>query len=84
MRKAVVVLILLVAAACTEPEKSTKLLETHGYTQIEITGYRGALCSDDDHYGTGFQALAPITNLPVSGAVCAGAFFKGATIRFDM
>lgn len=83
MRKAVLLMILL-AVACTDPEKSTKLLQTHGYTQIEITGYRGYLCSEDDHIATGFRALAPTTGVPVSGAVCAGAFFKGATIRFDM
>lgn len=77
-------LIALVAflAGCTQPDKSRALLEANGYKSVEITGYNFFSCSEDDTFSTGFKAVGP-TGQPVEGAVCAGWFFKGATIRFD-
>lgn len=69
-------------SACTQPDRATDLLTRQGYTSIEITGYRFFSCSDDDLYHTGFTAKSP-TGQDISGTVCAGWFFKGATLRFD-
>lgn len=73
----------LLMAACTQPEKSTRLLEAQGYTDVEITGYDVWACSEDDWYHTGFTAKT-VTGQPVKGTVCAGFLFKGATIRYDL
>lgn len=69
-------------AACTKPNSAQALLESQGYTDVRITGYNWFSCSDDDSYRTGFEAKSP-TGKPISGTVCAGLFYKGATIRFD-
>ena len=68
--------------ACTQPEKAQRVLSDQGYTDIRMTGYKGFSCGKDDYYADGFVAKSP-SGKNVSGAVCAGALFKGATIRFD-
>lgn len=79
-----IALLVIVAglAACTQPNNAQSLLESQGYTDVRITGYNWFGCSDDDTYHTGFEAKSP-TGKPISGTVCAGLIFKGATIRFD-
>lgn len=76
------IVIALLVAGCTQPDKTRYLLEASGYKEVEITGYRLWACSDDDAYHTGFIATGP-TGKRMKGTVCAGLFFKGATIRFD-
>lgn len=80
MNKIAILFVLL--TGCTQPDRSKALLESQGFTDVEITGYNFWACSEDDQYSTGFKAKSP-TGKPIAGAVCAGLFFKGATIRFD-
>lgn len=47
-----------------------------------MTGYDWLNCSEDDVFHDKFTAKGP-TGRRVSGAVCAGLLFKGATIRLD-
>ena len=75
-----VCLLTLGCGSFTEPETASKVLESQGYTHIQITGYRYFICGNDT-FSTGFKAVSP-TGQEVSGAVCAG-WMKGHTIRFD-
>jgi hypothetical protein len=75
-------LIVVLLAACTQPERATEVLRQQGYTEIQITGYDAFACSKDDTYHTGFTAKSP-NGSSVKGVVCAGLMFKGSTIRFD-
>lgn len=75
-------LAVLALAGCTQPNNAQALLESQGYTDVRITGYNWWSCSDDDTYHTGFTAKGP-TGKTIEGTVCAGLFFKGATIRFE-
>lgn len=76
-----ILFVILLLGACTAPEKTKELLEMEGFEQIEITGYRIWGCSQDDELHTGFKAWK--NGKTRSGVVCAGLFFKGATIRYD-
>ena len=78
--------LLMFAGGCTAPEKTRALLESQGYTAVAIHGWQPYSCSTGeggDWFSTGFSAYAPVTELPISGTVCAGLLFKDATIRFD-
>lgn len=76
--------ILLAAAASGSCQGSTdrqrKLLEDHGYSEIQMTGYAPLACGEGDISSSGFRAKSP-SGTSVSGSVCCGAF-KGCTIRF--
>jgi len=69
-------------ASCSAPDKSRETLEAAGYKDIEITGYRPLMCSEDDSLRTGFTAKGA-NGARVSGAVCCRYLFKGCTIRTD-
>lgn len=69
-------------SACTKPDHAARVLESAGYTDIQMHGYVVFGCSEDDQYHDKFTAKGP-TGKPVSGVVCAGLVFKGATIRLD-
>jgi hypothetical protein len=56
-------------------------LEKSGFTDIQVDGWAGLSCSEDDTFGTNFQATNP-SNVTVTGVVCCGLVFKGCTIRF--
>ena len=76
---------LLLAVAlfgCTQPDHARRVLESAGYTEIQMQGYDWLACSEDDTYHDKFSAKGP-NGKPVSGVVCAGLLFKGATIRLD-
>lgn len=76
-------LLALGVSACTNPSEATRVLEAQGYTNVQMTGYRWFMGSEDDTYVTGFKATGP-TGKEVSGAVCSGLIGKqGATVRFD-
>lgn len=79
--KGITILLAFALAGCTQADRATELLHQQGYTDVQITGYNGFACGRDDTYATGFTATNPAGNR-VSGTVCAGLFFKGATIRF--
>lgn len=66
---------------CTNNSGMKTLMENEGYTNIEPTGYRFFMCSQDDFYHTGFKATK--NGKVVTGAVCEGIFLKGKTIRYD-
>ena len=71
----------IILAGCTQPDHARKVLESAGYTEIQMQGYDWINCSEDDMYRDKFTAKGP-TGKPISGVVCAG-FFKGSTIRLD-
>jgi hypothetical protein len=80
MRYVLALVAALALSACTDTKGAQDALEDAGYTQIKITGYQFFACSQDDTYATGFEATSSAGHR-VSGVVCAGFLFKGATIR---
>lgn len=68
-------------SACTNKPDARRILVAEGYTDIEMTGYAWLKCSDDDTVKTKFRAKK--NGRTVTGAVCSGLWFKGATIRLD-
>lgn len=67
---------------CTQPDTAKRVLEGAGYTEVKVGGYDFFNCSKDDTYRTKFVAKGA-NGKPVSGVVCAGLLFKGATVRLD-
>ncbi|EEW1653566.1 hypothetical protein D9J30_03380 [Escherichia coli] len=82
MKKTLLAALFLSLTACTDPDSARKALEVNGYTNIQIRGYAGLMCSKDDTYSTKFTAISPAGH-SVSGAVCSG-LLKAATIRIDV
>lgn len=84
MKNLIIILFtLFIFSACSNEEtnkKAIRVLESNGYTNIKLTGYNSACCSDNE-YSTGFEADSPIGK-KVTGCVCT-AYNKGATIRFE-
>ena len=78
------IVIAISLAACTDPqqEEAEKVLKQQGYTSVNAGGYSWLGCSEDYPYATEFTAISPNGSL-VKGAVCAGAFGKGPTIRLS-
>lgn len=74
--------LVLTLSGCTNKTQAERLLEAQGYENIKMTGYAWFACSEDDFFSTGFMATTANGSF-VSGAVCSGLFFKGATIRFN-
>lgn len=68
-------------SGCTAPAQSREVLLDAGYTDVEVGGYDWFGCSEDDTLRTKFKATGP-SGRKVEGVVCAGLFFKGATIRY--
>lgn len=77
----VVVVSMIMGGGLTQPEKAIRILSQQGYTNIEITGWRPMMCSDEDDFATGFQATSSNGSV-VTGCVCSG-IMKGSTIRLD-
>lgn len=75
-------LLTAVLCGCTQPETAQRVLTGAGYKDISMQGYDWLNCSKDDTYHDKFTATGP-TGQKVSGVVCAGLFFKGATIRLE-
>jgi hypothetical protein len=67
---------------CTKPDSTRQFLADQGYKQIEITGYRFFMKSENESCSTGFKAINP-NGIHVSGLVTEGLVFRGKTIRFD-
>ena len=74
--------IVVLLAGCTKPDESIRLLTSQGMSDVKITGYNFFGCSQDDVYSTGFAAKGQ-DGSNISGTVCSGFIFKGATIRYD-
>lgn len=81
MKRALALAALLTLTACSDADTARRILESNGYTVIEVGGYAMWHCSEDDTFATSFVALSP-SGQRVTGAVCSG-WFKGGTIRFD-
>jgi len=65
---------------CTQSDDAIRVLESAGYTEVQLHGYAFFDCAEDDFYKTEFTAKGP-NGKPVSGVVCAGMLLKGSTIR---
>jgi len=81
MKKIILAAMFLLVAGCTNEDQAKNILSAQGYNDITFTGYNFFACSEDDFYHTGFVATSP-AGVSVSGTVCSGLFFKGATIRY--
>ncbi len=79
--KPILLSVALLLVACTDEERSRRVLDQSGYTDIQITGYAWAECSDSDTYHTAFRAKGP-SGKPVTGAVCCGTL-KSCTVRIE-
>lgn len=80
----IIALCAILLTSCTQPDRSTRILEEQGYSEIQTLPYNlrsHFACSEDDDFRTPFIAKAQNGNT-VKGVVCSG-FFKGATVRFD-
>lgn len=73
--------IMVSLGGCTDKDKSTSILESQGYTQIQAGGYSLFGCGEADVWRTKFTAKSPNGTI-VDGVVCEG-IFKGATVRFN-
>lgn len=67
-------------AACTNEPRARQVLEEEGMTDVVITGYVWAACSDDDATHTGFTAMNA-KGKKVSGVVCCG-MLKSCMVRW--
>lgn len=81
MKRILLGLSVAILAGCTSSDGATRALDSAGYSQIQITGFRFFGCGEDDNFRTGFAAVGP-TGKSVTGVVCGG-FLKGSTIRLD-
>jgi len=81
MKIAILLLALLVIVGCIDGEGATRVLESNGYTSVEIKGRGFWGCGQGDIYITKFKAQSP-NNKAVEGTVCKG-LIKSSTIRFD-
>ena len=81
MKKVILLATVLVFTGCTQPEKAEKLLKQHGFSEVEITGWKPFIASKGEVFSTGFRAKAQ-NGETVEGAV-TGGILKGSTIRFE-
>ena len=82
MKKLLIVTMLAtLLTGCTDREHAIEAVENLGLTDVVITGHAWFACGKDDVYETGFEATNP-HGKRIKGVVCAGLFFKGATVRF--
>lgn len=74
---------LLLLTGCTVNEnKARAIVQSQGYTNVTLGGPSIFGCSEDDNLTRTFKATSA-TGQRVEGSVCAGLFFKGATVRID-
>jgi hypothetical protein len=72
---------LLMLAGCTDEHTALRVLNSAGFKDVQLTGYRWYGCGSEDNFRTGFNATAP-SGERVSGVVCSG-WMQGATYNFD-
>jgi len=78
------IFIVVLTTACTQPERTTRTLETQGYTNIQTQNWNFFTlfqCSEDDIFRTPFSAQASNGNR-IQGIACSG-ILKGLTIRYE-
>lgn len=71
-------LLALLLVSCTDPEGTTELLESKGYTNIQITGYKPFSCWKNE-IATGFIATNKDNEID-TGCVCEN-FITGKRIN---
>lgn len=82
MKKVIAVMITTVALyGCSNKEDAVRALESSGYSEVVVTGWKPFSCDEKDFFSTGFKAKNP-AGKRVSGVVCSGLLFKNATVRF--
>lgn len=72
--------VFLWVSGCSDAPEANRVLNSQGYTHVQLTGYKFFGCGRYDYWRTGFVAKSP-NGTNVVGVVCSGVF-KGATIRF--
>jgi hypothetical protein len=70
----------LLILACTDDGRTRQTLESHGFRDIQITGFEPFDCGKHEDFATGFRAKNP-HGIYVQGTVCCG-WMKGCTVRF--
>jgi hypothetical protein len=74
-------LVMVLSSSCTNESGARSALRSHGFKNVQITGYAGPFeCGEDDLSTTGFTATNQ-AGQKVSGVVCCG-WFKSCTVRF--
>lgn len=81
MKRILLLLGVTLLASCTDELGARRALESQGFRQIEITGYRYWGCAESDNFHTGFQATGAGGDR-VAGVVCK-SLTKGSTVRID-
>lgn len=81
MRYVLLATAIFLAAGCTDGPGATQALQSSGFRDVAVTGYRYFGCGEEDVFRTGFEATGQ-SGRRVSGVVCSG-FFKGYTVRLD-
>ena len=61
-------------------DTAIRVLQSDGYTNIELTGYKWFTCGHDDTFSNGFKAVK--NGQTITGCVCSG-WLKSNTIRID-
>ena len=73
----------LALAACrTDPVEQVAIVETYGFTEVQMTGYAWFGCPESDDVRAEFTATSP-TGQRVKGVFCSGftEFDRGASVR---
>lgn len=75
----------LIAAVCNplwvDPAGAIDTADSHGFTNVQTTGYSWFGCGKGDLWHTKFTAQNE-NGKDISGVVCKG-LFKGSTLRLD-
>lgn len=71
--------LLAASGSCSRTDMAVSILQSQGFTEIQMHGYQWFACGDDP-FSDGFTATAA-SGSKVSGVVCSG-FLKSATVRF--
>ena len=79
--KTLLIIIIASMVSCSNPERTVKILEAQGFSEVQTTGYDFFECGRDDFFSTGFKAKNQ-NGKDVEGVVCCGLFLKGCTTRF--
>lgn len=73
---------LLLSVAGVDHDKSLRLLEAQGLSNIVLVENTRLGCTEYDNYGTRFAGIGA-TGKVVTGVVCGRTWIEGITIRYD-
>lgn len=82
MNKIMIIAIAALAlSACgVNPNDGKRVLESHGFTNVNIGGYAFIGCGKDE-FSSHFNAI-DVNGKPISGVICSG-WFKNYTVRMN-